>query len=345
MNRRNFLRASALTVGSAAFASIAAKAPAYALNLQQSPTEFKVGIFAGSDAEQTLKAAEPIRVHLEKSLGIPVTLTTGSSYSAVIEAVRNKFVDAFEVGPFAYVLASSQIKLDPLAVGIYPRVPKGGTAVYNPKESPFYFSVFFTKKGSGIRTLADLKGKRFAFVDPASTSGNLMPRTILLKNKIDPDKDMQSLFAGSHPSALIAVWNDKVDAGANFEDNLYTLANQGQVDVCGFPDGINRRRTPQEIQLKYNACKDGQIVIIGYSDPIPNTPFAVRDELPAEFKSAVKDALLAVKKDPALIAAYKQWYVDPVTEYPTLKLKSTDTFFNGLRDAARLLKLDLSTLK
>ncbi|MFC1464744.1 MAG: phosphate/phosphite/phosphonate ABC transporter substrate-binding protein [Candidatus Brachytrichaceae bacterium NZ_4S206] len=345
MNRRKFLRASALTAGSAAFASIVGKAPAFALNLNQSPSEFKVGIFAGSDAEQTLKAAEPIRAHLEKSLGIPVKLSTGSSYSAVIEAVRNKFVDAFEVGPFAYVLASSQTKLDPLAVGIYPRVPRGGVAVYNPKESPFYFSVIFTKKGSGIRTLEDLRGKRFAFVDPASTSGNLIPRTLLLKNKIDPDKDMQSVFAGSHPSALIAVWNDKADAGANFEDNLYTLANQGQVDVCGFADGINRRRTPKEIELKYNACKDGQIVIIAYSDPIPNTPFAVRDELPAQFKAAVKDALLAVRKDPALVAAYRQWYVDPVVEYPTLRLKNIDAFFNGLRDAARLLKLDLTTMR
>jgi phosphonate transport system substrate-binding protein len=343
MNRRQFLRTTALVAGSAAAASIAAKSPAFALNLNQSPTEFKIGIFAGSDAEQTLKATEPIRAHLEKSLGIPVTLSTGSSYSAVIEAVRNNFVDGFEVGPFAYVLASSQDKLDPLVVGIYPRVPRGGTAVYNPKESPFYFSVFFTKKGSGIRTLADLKGKRFAFVDPASTSGNLMPRTMLLKSGIDPDKDMDSVFAGSHPSALLAVWNDKADAGANFEDNLYTLANQGQVDTCGFADGINRRRTPQEIQLKYNGCRDGQLVIIAYSDPIPNTPFAVRDELAPQFKSAVKDALLAVRQDPALIAAYRQWYVDPVSEYPTLKLKSTDQFFGGLRDAARLLKLDLSS--
>ena len=56
-------------------------------------------------------------------------------------------------------------------------------------------------------------------------------------------------------------------------------------------------------------------------------------------------ALLDVKKDPALVASYRQWYVDPVTEFPTLKLKNTDQFFNGLRDAARLLKLDLSKLK
>jgi phosphonate transport system substrate-binding protein len=193
--------------------------------------------------------------------------------------------------------------------------------------------------------LSDLKGKRFAFVDPASASGNLIPRTTLLKNKINPDTDMQSIFAGSHPSALIALWNDKVDAAANFEDNVYSLSNNGQVDACGFPDGINRRRSQAELTARYNACKEGQIVIVAYSDPIPNTPFAVRDELPSQFKAAIKTALLDVRKDPAVVAGYRQWYVDPVTEYPTLKLKNVDSFFNGLRDAARFLKLDLTKLR
>jgi len=59
----------------------------------------------------------------------------------------------------------------------------------------------------------------------------------------------------------------------------------------------------------------------------------------------VKSALLAVRNSPALVAAYRQWYVDPVTEYPTLKLKNIDSFYNGLRDAARLLKLDLSSMR
>ena len=333
MNRRNFIRATALAAGTAAVASIADKT--FAVNFNQSPSEFKVGLFQGGDAEQTKKAFEPFRAYLEKTLGIPVTTQTGTSYSAVIEAMRNKFVDSMEVGPFAHVLASSQMKVDPLAVGIYPRVAAGRTAVYNAKESPFYFSVLITKKGSGITKISDLKGKRFAFVDPASTSGNLIPRTTLLKNKIDPDTDMQSVFAGSHPSALIALWNDKVDAAANFEDNIYTLSASGQVDACGFPDGINRRRTQAELTAKYNGCKEGQIVIIAYSDPIPNTPFGVRSELPEQFKGAVKTALLNVRKDPALIAGYKQWYVDPVVEFPTLKLKSVDSFFNGLRDAAK----------
>jgi phosphonate transport system substrate-binding protein len=342
MNRRVFLKAGAAITAAAASGALN---KSIALNFNQSPSELKMGLFAGSDAEQTKKSFEPFRVFLAGKLGIPVTVQTGTSYSAVIEALRNKFVDAMEVGPFAHVLASSQTKVDPLAVGIYPRVPRGGTAVYNAKESPFYYSVFFTKKGSGITKISDLKGRKFAFVDAASTSGNLIPRTALLKAKLDPEKDMESIFAGSHQSAAVAVWNGKVDAGANYEQNLYDMANNGLVESCGFADGINRRRTQAEITAKYNGCKDGQLVIFGYSDPIPNTPFGVRDELPQQFKAAIKTALLDVRKDSAVVAGYRQWYVDPVTEYPTLKLKSVDQFFNGLRDAARLLKLDLSKLR
>jgi phosphonate transport system substrate-binding protein len=345
MNRRNFLKTGAATGVIAAASLLAHERRSFALNFNQSPSELKMGLFAGSDAEQTKKNFEPFRAYLEKTLGIAVTVQTGTSYSAVIEALRNRFVDAMEVGPFAHVLASSQTKVDPLAVGIYPRVPAGGVARYNPKESPFYYSVFFTKKGSGITKISDLRGKKFAFVDPASTSGNLIPRTALLKAKIDPEKDMESIFAGSHQSAAVAVWNGKVDAGANFEDNLYAMSNTGLVETCGFADGINRRRTQAEIDAKYAGCKDGQLVIFGYSDPIPNTPFGVRDDLPPQFKAAVKQALLNVRNDSVLVAGYKQWYVDPVTEYPTLKLKSVDQFFNGLRDAAKLLKLDLSKMK
>ena len=342
MNRRQFIKAGA--IGAAAVATTFGN-KTFALNFNQSPTEFKIGIFAGSDAEVAKKSFEPFRNYLSNRLGIAVTLQTGTSYTAVIEAIRGKFIDAFEVGPFAYVLGSSVAKVEPLGVAITPKVAKGAVAIYSPKESPFYYSVIFTKKGSGIEKLEDLRGKRFSFVDPASTSGNLMPRSLLMKNKIDPDKDMQSSFAGSHPSSAVAVWNDKVDAGATFEQNLYDMTSGGLVDACVFADSINRRRTQAEITARFNSCKAGQLTILAYSDPIPNTPFAVRSELPAQFREALKSAVLDVRKDPALVASYKQWYVDPVVDYPTLKLKNTDQFFNGLRDVARLLKLDLSKMK
>lgn len=77
------------------------------------------------------------------------------------------------------------------------------------------------------------------------------------------------------------------------------------------------------------------------SEPIPNTPFAVRTELPESFKAAVRDALLGIKDNPELIAATKRWYLDPSAGSG---LDSLDQFYNPLRDVARLLDLDLKEL-
>jgi phosphonate transport system substrate-binding protein len=202
--------------------------------------------------------------------------------------------------------------------------------------------VIFTKKGSGIESLEDLRGVDFAFVDPASTSGHLAPKTALIKAGINPDEEMNTIFAGSHPSAVLAVWNDQVPAGATYVGNLFNLIKEGQVEACFFEDNEPAKpRTPEEIQALYDSCPEGNLVILLYSDPIPNTPFAVRQNLPDSFKAAVKEILLSVKDNPELVAEMGSWYVDPSEE---MGLEHLDQFYNSLRDIAQLLDLDLSEL-
>jgi len=304
------------------------------------PTKFIIGFFAGDDPSKVLNPYEALRVYLENKLGIKVELVTGTSYSAVIEAMRVKKADAMEVGPFSYTLAVQEAQAEALVVSINgnSKDPK-----YDATIAPFYYSVIFTKKGSDIASLNDLKGKNFTFVDPASTSGHLMPKTLLLKNNIDPDKDMKTVFAGSHPSSVLAVWNDKVPAGATYEQNLYDLNTQGQVKLCYFKDNaLFKSRTAAEIKSVYDECPKGNLAIIAYSDPIPSTPFAVRSDLPASFKAELKAALLDVKNRPEIIAKINEWYVDPTQEF---KLKHLDNFYDVLRDAAKLLDLDLKKMK
>lgn len=303
------------------------------------PQSFRVGFFAGDDAEKTLKDNEPFRLYMEKTLGVPVELFTGTSYSAVIEAMRAERVEAMLVGPFAYVLAVQEAQAE--ALGINVGLEADATS-YNPDAPTHYYSTIFTKKGVGIATLEDLKGKDFAFVDPASTSGHLAPKTLLIKNGINPDSDMKTVFAGSHPSSVLAVWNDQAPAGATFENNLYTLAEEGQIEFCGFADGKTAvKRTPEEIKAVYDACPDGNLVIIAFSDEIPSTPFAVRSTLPDSFKNAVKDALLAIKDSDELVTDMQSWYVDPSE---ALGLERLDQYYNSLRDIAKLLNLDLKEL-
>ena len=317
----------------------AAEAAAGEVDRTDWPETFRVGFFASDDAEKTLKDNEPFRLYMEEQLGIPVELFTGTSYSAVIEAMRADRVEAMLVGPFAYVLAVQEAQAEALGVNVG---LEGDATTYNPDAPTHYYSTIFTKKGSGIVALEDLKGKDFTFVDPASTSGHLAPKTLLIKNEINPDTDMKTVFAGSHPSAVLAVWNDQAPAGATFENNLYTLAKEGQIEFCGFADGKTAvKRTPEEIKAVYDACPDGNLVIIAFTDEIPSTPFAVRSTLPDSLKTTVKDALLAIKDSDELITQMAGWYVDPSAD---LGLESLDQYYNSLRDIAKLLDLDLKEL-
>jgi phosphonate transport system substrate-binding protein len=316
-----------------------AAAPATEGDMTDWPATFRVGFFAGDDAEKTLKDNEPFRLYMEEQLGIPVELFTGTSYSAVIEAMRADRVEGMLVGPFAYVLAVQEAQAEALAISMG---LEADATTFDPDAPTHYYSTVFTKKGSGIATLEDLKGKDFTFVDPASTSGHLAPKTLLIKNGLNPDTDMKTVFAGSHPSSVLAVWNDQAPAGATFENNLYTLAEEGQIEFCGFADGKTAiKRTPEEIKAVYDACPDGNLVIVAYSDEIPSTPFAVRSTLPDSFKGAVKDALMAIKDSDELIVQMAGWYVDPSE---SLGLEALDQYYNSLRDIAKLLNLDLKEL-
>jgi phosphonate transport system substrate-binding protein len=318
----------------------AATAAAGAVDRAGWPETFRIGLFGGDDASATIQAVEPLRKLMEERLGMPVEVTTGTSYSAVIEAMRAGRVDAMEVGPFSYVLAVQEAGAEAIAVAM--NAPDEENPVYDPDLAPAYYSVVITKKGSGIDSVDDLKDKSFAFVDPASTSGHLAPKTALIKQGINPDEDMQTTFAGSHPTAVLSVWNDTTQAGATFEGNLYRLVRENQIQFCGFEDEqVGKPRTPEEIKALYDSCPDGNIVMLSYSDPIPNTPFAMNSQLPQSFKDEVRRILLTTQEDPEFVTQFKQWYTYPVED---LGIETLDEYYNSLRDIAQLLNLDLKEL-
>ncbi len=308
------------------------------------PNPFVMGLFAGDDSAEALRNNEPLRAYLSEALGIEVLISTGTSYSAVIEAMRADRVDAMAVGPFAFVLAEREADAEPLVVLLVEGVLEGLEALPNAPDllRPFYYSVFITKKGSGIRTLADLEGVNFAFVDPASTSGRNAPVVRLineiegLETPADVDAWLKPIFAGSHPSAVTALINGQVDAAATFEGNLINMRREGLAEVCGFEDDrVGVTLTQEDLDRIYDECPEGNIVVIAQSAPIPNTPMAVRRELPESLKMALKEALLAIKDDPELLARVGYYFVDP-TEYPELGLESVSEFYDVVRDIAAI---------
>jgi len=313
------------------------------------PETFIIGVYPGDDIEEALAQVEPLRAYLEEVLGVRTVLITGTSYNAVIEAMAAGRADAIEVGPFAYLLASEVAQAEAIAVANY-------SIVVDRNEVPGYFSLMFTLKGSGITSIEDLADRSFAFTDPASTSGYLVPATDIMLDRefTDPaqiEEFAKVTFAGNHPAAVLAVANGNVEAAATFDANLPTQARDAGFELCGFNDTgaaetvVTSEEWPylspmtrEEIMAIYDECPEGSLVVFHQSPLIPETPFAIKATLPESFKTAVKDALLSVADNEELVSALERYYVDPSE---ASGVENIDAIYNSLRDIARLLNIDL----
>ncbi|MFQ6055334.1 MAG: phosphate/phosphite/phosphonate ABC transporter substrate-binding protein, partial [Methanosarcinales archaeon] len=180
----------------------------------------KMGLIPADDAAEMLRQYQPVVDYLSSKLGMKVELYVTDDYTAAIEAMKSKHIDMAWFGPFSYILAAKEAGAEAIVNGI-----RRDTGLST------YRTVFVTRADSRIKTLDDLKGKSFAFVDPASTSGNLIPRKVLIENGIDPDKDFSlTYYAGTHNAVEYAVANGKVDAGADSDNSYNRMVKAGEID-------------------------------------------------------------------------------------------------------------------
>jgi phosphonate transport system substrate-binding protein len=259
----------------------------------------KMGLIPADDAEEMLRNYEPIQEYLSKELGIPVEIQVTSDYTAAIEAMRAKHIDMAWFGPFSYIIAHNVAGAEAIVNGVKEST---GSATYK--------SVIVANKDSGIKTLEDLKGKSFAFVDPASTSGNLIPRKMLIENGIDPDNDFStSYYAGTHNAMMYAVANGKVDVGAT-GDNVYErMVKEGEID-------------------------SEKNIIIHESEPIPGSPIVVRGDLPKILKLRIQLAL--IKMDQQTIHKVSGW--GGISHYKIVK----DSDYDVIRETAKILDMEVN---
>ena len=168
----------------------------------QAQTVFRVTTIPEEAATEQIRKFTPLATYLEKELGVKVEFTPVSDYPAAVEALVSKKVDLVWFGGFTFVQANlrSGGKVVPLA---------------QREEDTRFQSVFIAKTDSGIKTLADMKGKQVSFGSQSSTSGHLMPRSFLLAASIDPEKDFRRIaYSGAHDATIASVVSGKVDAAA-----------------------------------------------------------------------------------------------------------------------------------
>ena len=225
--------------------------------------KLSLAFIPAEDAAKTLSDNKELIAYLKQVFGIEVTGAVGTSYSAVIEAQRAKKVDLAFYGPFSYILGNVEANAQALLQG---ETKDGKLATYN--------SLIITQVDSTLTGLADIKGKNFSFVDPASTSGHLVPSYTLLEKAGLHETDYKPLYAGSHPASYQAVVNKKVDAGAIASDTFAKGVAEGSID-------------------------DKKVKILDTSLPIPGSPIAVRGDISQADQDLLVQAFLAINDQPA----------------------------------------------
>jgi phosphonate transport system substrate-binding protein len=160
---------------------------------------------------------EPLGKYLEKQTGMKVEFVPVTDYAAVVEALASRRIDMAWLGGFTFV--QTRLRTNGMAIPIVQR-----------QEDAAFISRFITAQPD-IKSLADLKGKTFAFGSPSSTSGHLMPRFFLMESGIDPEKDFKRIaFSGAHDATAAFVASGRVDAGVLNASVWDKLIEQKKID-------------------------------------------------------------------------------------------------------------------
>jgi len=258
-----------------------------------------VGLIPSEDSRAMIANSQAMMDMLSKALGMPVKPFVAADYNGVIEALRSKRLDVAYLGPFSYVLGASVADIEAFAVA---ETKKAGRT--------YYHSLIVANKDSGIKTVADLKGKTFAYVDPSSTSGHLFPKAGLIKVGFNADKDFgRVIFSGSHDANAVAIQNKRVDAVA-IADRILDAA---------IAKGLAKRE---------------DLVVVWKSDPIPESPTVWRKDLDPALKKRIQAAFLEVKNIPWSDQGELNGF------HP-----ANDAAYNVIRETAKVLNLDLKAMK
>jgi len=260
--------------------------------LVQAQQVLRVTTIPEEAATEQVRKFTPIASYLERRLGMKVEFTPVSDYPAAVEALVNKKVDLVWFGGFTHVQA--QIRSGGKIIPIAQR-----------EEDTRFQSVFIAKTDSGIKTLADMKGKQVSFGSASSTSGHLMPRHFLLQAKIDPDKDFRRIaYSGAHDATIASVVNGRVDAAA--------------LDITVWRKFVSEDKV------------DTKAVDVFFTTPtFFNYNWSVHADMPAELRNRIQKALLDL--DPATAEGREILQLNRATRY----IPTSPENYKGIEAAGR----------
>ncbi len=264
-------------------------------------TELTIGLIPEQNVFRQAARYKPLGDYIAKKTGIRIKFTVLSRYGNIIDQfIGEKFDGAF-FGSFTGALAIRKLGVEPLVRPV------------NLDGSSMYWGYIFVKKDSGIRTAADMKGKRMAFVDKATTAGYVFPVAYLRGQGVKDIKGYFSeyYFAGTHDAAVTAVLDKDFDIGCAKHSIFEQLAR-----------GNSRVRK--------------ELLVLAQSPQVPSNGLAVRADLSEAIKKQLKDTLLSMDKDTEGKEVLKRF--EAMRFVPTTKADYRPVF-----DIAKKAGIDLKT--
>lgn len=221
----------------------------------------RVAIAAVISPRGTVEGYRPLLDYLQRKIGRPVELIQRRTYAEINDLIKSGYVDVAFVCTSAYVAGQRDFGMELL---VAPQM-KGETV---------YYSILIVPATSSARSLADLRGRTFAFTDPMSTSGRLYP-TFLVKQLGETPESFfaRTFFTYSHDDAIRAVADGLAD-GAAVDSLVYDYA------VAREPELAARTR------------------IIHRSPPFGIPPVVVGPAARPQLVAELRDVLLHMADDP-----------------------------------------------
>lgn len=238
------------------------KAPVPKANIPENKF-ITIGLIPEQNIFRQLERYEPLAAYVSKKIGIKIKLKVLPGYGNIIDNFVSEGMDGAFFGSFTYALAHEKLGVEVLA---RPENMKGISS---------YKGLIIVRKDSGISTADDMRGKRFAFVDRATTAGYLLPLEYFQKHGIGNYKTYfkETYFAGTHEGVIYDVMDKKTDIGAVKNTVFDTFAEED-----------NRIKR--------------DLLVLEQSPDMPENGLAVKKDLEDSLKNKLKETLLTMHNDP-----------------------------------------------
>ena len=263
----------------------------------ENPGVLRFSIIPTQESIRELTLYKPVLDQISKNTGKKIEFYMPTSYSSVVEALLGKWVDVAVLGPESYLIA----KTKGAQIDVFATYYKKKDGIQ--EAGPGFKSILITKKGSKFTTIDSVKGSVMLLVDPASTSGALIPESVFSKVVKMPLKQYfgRVAFSGGHDLSTLAVASGKADAAFVATHRFMNTITGGKAKL----DDFN---------------------ILWTSPLIPQDPFVYRSTLCPELKAKIAETFLDLDKNPD-----GQKYLSNVDSEKFVVMKDSD--YDVIREA------------